>query len=166
MTGAHVAGHSSSTLMAATTSTELISERLRNQNLIRSTQKDPADVVAALGAMQSQDYPAAKWGIGLRSPASHDGAVEQAFNDGRILRTHVLRPTWHFVAAADIRWLLALSGPRVHAANAYYYKQSGLTAKVLARSCAMISRSLEGRESRRARNWRLPCGAPRSRLRA
>ena len=59
--------------------------------------------------------------------------VEHAFNEGHILRTHVLRPTWHFVTPADIRWMLALSSPRVHATNAYYYRQSGLDAKVFAR---------------------------------
>jgi hypothetical protein len=132
--------------MAATSSTELISARLQHQQLVRSSKRDPADVVAWLGAMQAQDFGGAKWAIGLRAPACHDGSIEDAFNDGRILRTHVLRPTWHFVAAADIKWLLALSAPRVHQANAYYYKQSGLDAKVFARSCAMIGRVLEGGE--------------------
>ena len=103
--------------------------------------------MAALGAMQAQDFTGAKWAIGLRAPACHDANVEDDFNDGRILRTHVLRPTWHFVAAADIKWMLALSAPRVHAANAYYYKQSGLDAKVFARGCAMISRVLADGES-------------------
>jgi hypothetical protein len=130
--------------MAATTATELIAERLHHHQLIRSTKKTPAQVVAWLGAMQAQDFSGAKWAIGLRAPACHDPNIEDAFNDGQILRTHVLRPTWHFVAAADIRWMLALSAPRVHAANAYYYKQSGLDPKVFARSCAMISRVLEG----------------------
>ncbi len=46
--------------------------------------------------------------------------IEQAFTDGAILRTHVMRPTWHFVSPGDIRWLLALTAPRVKAANAYY----------------------------------------------
>lgn len=128
----------------APTSTDLIAERLHNQQLIRSSKKDPCEVVASLGAIQAQDFSAAKWAIGLRAPGCHDGAVEDAFNDGRILRTHVLRPTWHLVAAADIRWMLALTAPRVHAANAYYYKRSDLDAKVFARSCAMIARVLEG----------------------
>ena len=47
--------------------------------------------------------------------ASTDAAVDQAFADGTILRTHILRPTWHFVSPGDLRWLLALSAPRVHA---------------------------------------------------
>lgn len=121
----------------------LLLSRLRNQHLIDTTRRDPADVVSSLCAMQAQDYPAAKWAVGLRSHGCTDAEVEQAFNDGRILRTHVLRPTWHFVAADDIRWLLALSAPRIHATNAYYYRQSGVDTKTFTRSCAVISRALE-----------------------
>ena len=138
-------GFVSSTSMAATPD-ELISERLRNQFLIRPGRRDPAQVVASLVAMQAQDYPAAAWAVGIRAPGCHNANIEDAFNAGAILRTHVLRPTWHLVAADDIKWLVELSAPRVHAANAYYYKQAGLDAKVFARSCAMIHRVLEGQQ--------------------
>jgi hypothetical protein len=94
--------------------------------------------------MQAQDYPAAKWAIGLRSSGLQDAEVEQAFNDGLILRTHVLRPTWHFVAPDDIRWLLTASAPRIHAASAYYYRQSGLTPKIFNKACELMQRVLEG----------------------
>jgi hypothetical protein len=133
-----------SDLPMAATSTELLTTRLRNQHLIDGKRRKPAQVVSWLCAMQAQDYPAAKWAIGMRSPGSQDADIEQAFNDGLILRTHVLRPTWHFVAPEDIRWLLALSAPRIHAANAYYYRQAGLDARIFAKSCAMIHRTLEG----------------------
>jgi len=123
---------------------ELLTKRLRNQLLVESTRRKPEQVVSWLCAMQAQDFPAAKWAVGSRAPGSQDGDVEQAFNDGLILRTHVLRPTWHFVTPQDIRWLLALSAPRVHAANDHYYRQSDLDAKTFAKSCAMIHRVLEG----------------------
>jgi hypothetical protein len=122
----------------------LLAERLHNQHLAGSTRTRAEDVVASMVAMQAQDYPAAKWAIGLRARGCHDADVDQAFNEGRILRTHVLRPTWHFVSPADIRWLLALSAPRVHAVNAYYYRQAGLDAKVLDKSCALLHRALKG----------------------
>lgn len=124
--------------------TELLFHRLRNQKLINPERRTPAQVVAWLGAMQAQDFAAAKWGIGLRARGCQNAEVDEAFNDGAILRTHVLRPTWHLVAPADIRWMLELSAPRVHAANAYYYRQSNLDAKIFAKSCAMIHRTLEG----------------------
>jgi len=131
----------------AATPAELLSARLRNQQLIGSTRRKPAQVVSWLCAMQAQDYSAAKWAIGLRAPGIQDADVDQAFNDGQILRTHVLRPTWHFVAPEDIRWMLALSGPRVHALNMHYYRQAGLDAKILNKSCAMIHRMLEGKKT-------------------
>lgn len=139
-------GFTSSLPMPATP-TQLLSTRLRHQQLVDSTLGKPAAVVSWLCAMQAQDFPAAKWAVGLRVRGCQDADVEQAFNDGLILRTHVLRPTWHFVAPEDIRWLLAVSAPRIHAANAYYYRQSGLDAKMFARSCAMIHRVLEGGQS-------------------
>ena len=98
-----------------------------------------------MGAVQAQDFPAAKWALSMRVRGGlQDLDVEQAFNDGSILRTHVLRPTWHFVSPADIRWMLKLGAPRVHAASAYYYRQAGLDAKVFGRSCAMLQRALDG----------------------
>jgi hypothetical protein len=129
----------------AASAAQIVSRRLRHQQLIETTQRrKPAQVVSWLCAMQAQDYPAAKWAIGLRIPGCQDADVEQAFNDGSILRTHILRPTWHFVAPEDIRWMLALSGPRVHAVNAYYYRQLGLDDKIFKKSCSMIHRVLEG----------------------
>jgi hypothetical protein len=122
----------------------LITKRLRQQQLVGSKRRTPQDVVASLCAMQAQDYPAAKWAIGLRSPGMQDADVEQAFNDGLILRTHVLRPTWHFVSPDDIRWLLTVSAPRIHAASASYYRQAGLDAKIVNKACALMHRVLEG----------------------
>lgn len=118
--------------------------RLRDQKLARSEFRRPEDVVAWLGAVQSQDYPAAKWALGLRAAGVTDAGVEQAFSAGVILRTHVLRPTWHFLAPADIRWILSISGPRVHAMNAPYYRKMGLDSRTFARGRAAIERALEG----------------------
>ena len=67
-----------------------------------------------MGAVQAQEYHAAKWALALRMRSATDQTIEEAFNNGEILRTHLLRPTWHFVAPEDIRWLLKLTGPRVN----------------------------------------------------
>jgi hypothetical protein len=101
-------------------------------------------VVARLCAMQAQDFVGAKWAIGLRARGLDDGAVEAAFDRGEILRTHVMRPTWHFVTPADIRWMLALTAPRVHQASKFYYKQHGLDAKTMARVHRVLASELEG----------------------
>src|SRR5262245_66599205 len=94
---------------------DLVRERLRNQKLLQSAFRRADEAVAWLGAVQSQEYAGAKWALGQRALGLTDADVDEAFNQGTILRTHVLRPTWHFAARADIRWLLALSAPGVPA---------------------------------------------------
>ena len=120
---------------------DLIRRRLANQRLLRSSLRTPADVVSWLGAMQSQDYPGAKWAIGLRAAVT-DEEVERAVNDGAIVRTHILRQTWHFVARDDIRWMLALSGPRVNAISAHYYRKMELDERTFSRSRSVFERVL------------------------
>jgi hypothetical protein len=102
--------------------------RLHNQRLLGNPCRAAAEVVAWLGAVQAQDYAGAKWALAQRTRASTDVAVEEACDSGAILRTHALRPTWHFVAPADIRWLAALSAPRVRAALAYYDRKLDIDA--------------------------------------
>jgi hypothetical protein len=118
--------------------------RLYNQQLIASRCKKPADVVSWLVAMQSQEFRHAKWAIGLRLQKSIERDVEAAFNAGAILRTHLMRPTWHFVSPEDIRWLLALTAPRVHQSNNPYYKKLELSKAFLLRCHNVLTRSLEG----------------------
>ena len=88
---------------------EIALQRLYNQHLARTPFDKPEDVVAWMGAVQSQEYALAKWALGQRTAAMTDELVDQAFADGKILRTHVMRPTWHFVTPADIRWMLQLT---------------------------------------------------------
>jgi hypothetical protein len=106
----------------------------------------PEAVVGHLLGVQSQDYGPAKWSLGQRTAPGGpgDAALDAAFAAGAFLRTHVLRPTWHFVLPADIRWLLALTGPRVHALNRFYYRQVGLDAPTLATTTDLIAKALAG----------------------
>src|SRR5262249_47018790 len=118
--------------------------RLGSQRLSRAQLSAPEDVVSAFGAMQAQEYADAKWALALRMRRANDADIERAFNAGTILRTHVMRPTWHFVTPADIRWLLSLTGPRVAAAMASYNRKLELDAAVFRRSEKAIVRALEG----------------------
>lgn len=119
-------------------------QRLHSLRLEGARFGAPEDAVRWLGAVQSQDYGPAKWSVGERTAGAGDAAIDRAFAEGTILRTHVLRPTWHFVLPADIRWMLELTAPRVHALNAYYYRQLGLDDEVLARSTALLAGALRG----------------------
>jgi hypothetical protein len=92
--------------------------------------------------VQAQDYGASKWGLAQRTDGLTDSQIEKEIDDGAIVRTHILRPTWHFVAAADIGWMLALSAPRVHAANAYWYRWLEVDDAVARRSRAVLTKAL------------------------
>lgn len=118
--------------------------RLTSQQLLGATATEPADVVQHLVAVQAQDYADAKWALGLRSTGVTEDRVERALADGHILRTHLLRPTWHFVTPADIRWLLVLTAPRVKAVNAHMYRKVGLDAPSFRRSNRAIAKALQG----------------------
>jgi hypothetical protein len=119
-------------------------QRLQTQRLHQSTFATPAEVVQYLGAVQAQEYPAAKWALGLRLPGTLDRDIDAALDDGSILRTHILRPTWHFVTPRDIRWMLRLTAPRIHALSAYYYRQAELDDALFARTDALLAKALEG----------------------
>jgi hypothetical protein len=119
-------------------------QRLHNQHIAEPTFEHPKDVVKWLGAVQAQDYAAALWAVGLRLWDVTSDDLEQAFADGTILRTHVMRPTWHFVSPVDIRWLLALTAPRVNIANASWYRQFELDDAIFACSNEALAKALHG----------------------
>ncbi len=123
---------------------DICAQRLVNQHLSKQRLENASDVVRLFGAVQAQEYAAAKWGIAQRTRGATDAAVEKEMTDGAILRTHILRPTWHFVAAADIRWMLALSAPRVRAMLASYDRKLELDKKVLSRSRSVLTKALQG----------------------
>lgn len=136
---------------------DIARRRLANQRLVGAPFADPVDVVRQLGAVQSQDYAGGKWGVAQRTPRATDAEVERGLDTGAILRTHVLRPTWHFVAAEDIRWMLALTAPRVRAVMASYDRKLELDDKVFAKSAAAITKALTGgqrRVGKRSELWR------------
>ncbi len=123
---------------------EVVSERLHNQKLSLPGFKRPVDVVRWLGAVQAQDYNAAKWALALRMVQATDAVIENAFNEGQIIRTHVMRPTWHFVAPDDIRWLLQLTAPRVNSRCGPNYRRYGLDTATFNRANKALTKALQG----------------------
>jgi winged helix DNA-binding protein len=118
--------------------------RLARQFLSTPTLRSATDVVRTLGAVQSQDYGGAKWALAQRASGLTDADVERAFAGGAILRTHVLRPTWHFVLPADARWMLELTAPRIRASQAYHERWLELAAPEFRKSNRVLERALEG----------------------
>jgi hypothetical protein len=95
-----------------------------------------------MGAMQAQDYGMAKWAIGIRTPKSTEKAIIAAIDSGEIIRTHLLRPTWHFVSADDIYWMLELTAPRIRASMRSRNNQLELTEKIFKKSKTIFEKIL------------------------
>jgi hypothetical protein len=123
---------------------DIARNRLLNQLISAKPLRTPEEVVDWLVAVQAQDYAGAKWALGLRLLGCTDKDIEKAFSEGSILRTHLMRPTWHFVTPADIRWLLMLTAPRVHAVNGTLYRRLGLDNSTLKHSHAILAKALVG----------------------
>jgi len=120
----------------------IVRRRLHEQRLAGDPFEGPAEAVAWFGAVQAQEFAEAKWSLGERVRDCTDADVEDAFARGEILRTHVLRPTWHFVAPADIRWMLRLTAPRVYQATSYSRRRDGLDPGLLSRSHDILAGAL------------------------
>jgi len=121
-----------------------VPSRLRAQRLVGRPFNAPADAVGCFGAVQAQDYPAAKWALGLRVRGATEAQIDHLYDMGAILRTHVLRPTWHFVLPEDIHWMLNLTGPKIRQGMAGRYRQLELDAPTVSRALGAISGALEG----------------------
>jgi hypothetical protein len=124
--------------------TDIAARRLHSQRLSGEPFASAVDAVRWLGAVQSQDYAGAKWALGQRTRAATDAELDRVYDEGAILRTHVMRPTWHFVLPEDIRWLLELTGPRVRVGLAGRYRQLEIDKGQVARANAAFTQALAG----------------------
>lgn len=122
----------------------VVGRRLATQRLTAAPLADPVDVVRLLLCVQAQDAPLARYSLGLRVAQSDDVSVRSAFDNGRLVRTHILRPTWHFVAAEDLRWILALTSDKVTASLSSRNRQLGIDPQMIERAhdelLAMLAR--------------------------
>jgi hypothetical protein len=119
--------------------------RMRGLGLWDPKQPSPHAVVVQLTAMQSQEHAFARWSVAQRVAGGADAtSVDRAFDEGHILRTHVLRPTWHYVSRTDLRWLMALSGPRILARTARRRGDLGLDDRTLSKANDLIADKVAG----------------------
>jgi hypothetical protein len=123
---------------------ELRRLRLHNQLLSGHPLKTPDAIVAWMGAMQAQAPDAAKWAIGTRLGTATLKEVEDALNTGKIIRTHILRPTWHFVTAEDLHWMFDLSNPRLKPVYISYCRMLGLDEALITRAIPVLEKALAG----------------------
>lgn len=126
------------------TLTDITNIRLISQQIAATKFKTVKEIVGWMGAMQAQDYAMSKWAIGARLPNSTEKEIEHAADNGDIIRTHLLRPTWHFVSAEDIYWLLELTAPRIKASLKSRHNELELTESILKKSNTIIKGMLTG----------------------
>jgi hypothetical protein len=125
------------------TTTEIARRRAAAQGLTAPRRGPPEQLVAWLGAVQAQEYHLSKWSIAQRLAGGTLDAVSAAIESGAILRTHVLRPTWHFVPRDDLRWMQELTSSRVLALMASNDRRNGVTAALVAGSTTAIAGAIE-----------------------
>jgi hypothetical protein len=121
---------------------QIARQRLRNQGLAASPFATCEDVVCWMAAVQAQEHASAPWSLLQRAAGTTPAALDRALAEGAILRTHVLRPTWHFVLREDIRWLLELTAPRIRAALAHADRWLGIDAVRRRRGISAIAAAL------------------------
>ncbi len=124
------------------TSSEISNIRLINQKITETGFETAKEIVGWMGAMQAQDYAMAKWAIGHRINNATDKKIETAYNNGEIIRTHLMRPTWHFVTPEDIYWMLELTAPKLKSMLKPRNKELELTEAVFVKAFAIIEKEI------------------------
>ena len=117
----------------------VLARRIAGQYLADNGLTTATDVVRSLTCVQSQEWAHAVWSLGQRTRELTYDQVQAEFDRGDFVRTHILRPTWHFVAAADLRWIQAVTAPRVQQLNGTMYRREGLAPADLDRALTRIS---------------------------
>jgi hypothetical protein len=131
-------------------SSDIAGIRLLRHHIAASAFKSPKDLVGWMGAMQAQDFAMVKWAVGVRLPGSTDVSIGAAINRGEILRTHLMRPTWHLVSADDIRWMLDLTAPGLKRSLESRHRELGLSSPIVLKTLAVIEKALaNGRHATR-----------------
>jgi Winged helix DNA-binding domain len=120
--------------------------RLRSQHLVAPHAASARGVVGSLLAVQAENPSQAAWAVAARTRHPKQADLATLLDEGAVLRTHVLRPTWHFVAAEDLGWLLDLTGPRVRRVTGQQLRTAhGLDEFSIDRAVAAVAEALAGR---------------------
>jgi len=120
--------------------------RLRSQRLVAPYAGSAGEAVGSLLAVQAENPGQAGWAVASRTQDPDQADLAGLLDDGAVLRTHVLRPTWHFVRAEDIGWLLDLTGPRVRRLTGQQLRIAhGLDERSVGQAVAAVTQALAAR---------------------
>lgn len=117
-------------------------QRLANQRITSTPYSSPVEAIRQLGAVQAQEMPGVKWGLALRVANASDASIMEAYNTGQILRTHAMRPTWHFVLPEDLVWLQQLTSAAVKRAMGSYTRKLELTDTLLRKTNDILANAI------------------------
>ena len=117
--------------------------RLRTQHLVPPYAPSAGEAVGSLLAVQAENPGQAAWAVAARTPDPDQAGLAALLDDGAVLRTHVLRPTWHFVRAEDIGWLLELTSPRIRPVTGRQLRDAhGLDDRAVDQAVAAVLQAL------------------------
>jgi len=129
------------------TQKDISNSRLIPQGIVDPICDSPEEIVNWMGALQAQDFNMAKWAIGLRLKNSNEQKIHAAIDSAEIIRTHVLRPTWHFISADDIYWMLNLTASRILSSMKGRNKELELSSNVFKKANKIIEKILIGNKN-------------------
>jgi Winged helix DNA-binding domain len=122
---------------------DIARQRLRRQHLAEPFAASAVEVIGSLLAVQAENPAQAAWAVAARTSRPDQADLATLLDTGAVVRTHVLRPTWHFVLAEDIGWLLDLTAPRVRRVTGQQLRAThGLDDRGLARALAAVTDAL------------------------
>jgi hypothetical protein len=125
---------------------EIARWRLRSQHLVSPFAASASEAVGTLLAVQAENPSQAAWAVASRTQDPEETDLATLLDDGAVLRTHVMRPTWHFVRADDIGWLLELTGPRVRRVTGQQLRRAhGLDEPAIEHAVAAVGQALADR---------------------
>jgi hypothetical protein len=127
----------------------ILQHRLLSQAIVNSHFQTPLKVITHMGAIQAQDFGMARKAILLRGSGITEEAIVKAMDKGKLIRTHVLRPTWHITSANRITGLLKLTAPGILKSMATRHKGLGLDDRILKKALHIIRKSLDKSERSR-----------------
>jgi hypothetical protein len=139
-------------MVMALTAHDIARWRLRSQHLVEPLLSSAVEVVGDLLAVQAENPGQTAWAVACRTSEPSRDDLRAALTDGRLIRTHVLRPTWHYARADDVGWLLDLTAPRVRrTTEAQLRGTSGFDTRGLERAATAVVTVLEEEPDRTRR---------------
>ncbi|MFV0391082.1 MAG: DNA glycosylase AlkZ-like family protein [Paludibacteraceae bacterium] len=120
--------------------------RLSNQQIINSKFDNPIELLEWMGAVQAQDLPMAMLAIAMRVRNATVKNIEQAFNDGQLIRTHLMRPNWHIVSKNDIYWMLDLTTAQIKRTIGRRHQELELSREILRKANRLLEKHLSNKE--------------------